>query len=70
MDNILQTRLTLQFYKGADENGKAILATKSFANINILATREKLFATAQALASLQAFELVGVTRSNVYDMVE
>lgn len=69
MDNILQSKLTLQFYRGVDEHGKDVYSTKNFSNINILATKEQLLATAQALASLQMFDLDGVTRNNVYDVV-
>ncbi|OIJ15244.1 hypothetical protein BKP35_05185 [Anaerobacillus arseniciselenatis] len=69
MENILQTRLTLQFFGGLDVEGKEILFSRSFSNIDITASNEQLKATAEALASLQEYALEGATRSNVYDVL-
>ncbi|WP_084034618.1 DUF1659 domain-containing protein [Anaerobacillus alkalilacustris] len=51
------------------DEGKEILVTKNFSNIDITATSEQLKNTAQALATLQQFTLEGVTRNNVYDVL-
>lgn len=67
--NILQTRLSMQFFAGFDEKGKEIFKTKNFSNINITATNEQLKKTAEALASLVQYEVEGVTRQNVYDVI-
>ncbi|OIJ14274.1 hypothetical protein BKP45_03130 [Anaerobacillus alkalidiazotrophicus] len=68
-ENIMQTRLSLVFHGGFDDEGKEILVTKNFSNIDITATSEQLKNTAQALATLQQFTLEGVTRNNVYDVL-
>ena len=67
--NILQTRLSLVFYGGLDAEGKDIFKTKSFSNINILATDVQLKNTAQALVTLQQYALEGVSRQNLYDLI-
>lgn len=68
MENILQSRLTLHFYGGVDEDGKEIFKTKTFSNVDNTATNEQLKKSAEALALLQELTLETVTRSNLYDV--
>jgi hypothetical protein len=68
MENILQSRLTLHFYGGVDEDGKEIFKTKTFSNVDNTASNEQLKKSAEALALLQELTLETVTRSNMYDV--
>jgi len=66
--NLMNSRLSMVFYGGVDVEGKDILKTKNFSNVDIAATGTQLKATAEALATLQTLDLDAVTRNNVYDV--
>lgn len=67
MDGILvNSRLTITFEAGIDDDGKPIYKNKNFNNVKIGATHQQLSATAQALAPLQKHTLINVERFNTY----
>ncbi|WP_165763710.1 DUF1659 domain-containing protein [Halalkalibacter urbisdiaboli] len=63
-----QTRLTLNFITGVNENGENIIRSKSFTNVKGDATDESLVAVVNALQSLQVHSLDSVTRTNSYSL--
>lgn len=60
--NALSSTLRLEYEAGIDELGKAIMKRKNYTNIAINATDDALFATGQAIASLQNYTLLEVAR--------
>ncbi|RDY27420.1 DUF1659 domain-containing protein [Romboutsia weinsteinii] len=54
--------LKLKFNHGADTNGKAVIKTKSFANVKPTATNDDLYAVATSLSSLQEHDLYEVSK--------
>ena len=70
VSNPYDTRLMLVFYVGDDEEGHPIEKSKSFSGVKPDASNEDLYAVAQALASLQTYELVEterIDRASLYD---
>jgi len=63
---IQQSQLRLVFEVGTDEAGKPMYRRKSFNNIKVTATPEQLLAVSQALASLQAYPLAQIERSDMH----
>lgn len=61
-----RTRLTLQFVIGRGNDGKDLMATKSFQNIDGEASDAAIAATANALISLQQYQIYTVARQNTY----
>lgn len=61
-----RTRLTLQFVIGRGNDGKDIMATKSFQNIDGEASDAAIATTANALISLQQYQIYTVARQNTY----
>ncbi|WP_153126080.1 DUF1659 domain-containing protein [Peribacillus tepidiphilus] len=59
-ETLLSKVLRLTFDAGLDEKGEPILKRKSYSNMNISATSEQLYATAVAIASLQAYPILSV----------
>jgi hypothetical protein len=63
---IQQSQLRLVFEVGTDEAGKPVYRRKNFSNIKVTATPEQLLAVSQALASLQAYPLAQIERSDMH----
>ncbi|MEN0643178.1 DUF1659 domain-containing protein [Alkalicoccobacillus gibsonii] len=63
-----RTRLTLQFVIGRGNDGKDLLATKSFQNIDGEASDAAITTTAHALISLQQYQIFSVARQNTYSL--
>ncbi|MFK3937711.1 DUF1659 domain-containing protein [Alkalihalobacillus sp. NPDC078783] len=61
-----RTRLILQFVIGRGNDGKDLLTSKSFQNIDGEASDEAMTTTAHALVSLQQYPLLTVSRQNTY----
>ncbi|MEK4564599.1 DUF1659 domain-containing protein [Alkalihalobacillus sp. FSL R5-0424] len=61
-----RTRLTLQFVIGRGNDGKDLMATKSFQNIDGEASDAAIATTANALISLQQYQIYTVARQNTY----
>lgn len=68
MNNALDSRLSLIFFIGLDEDGEEIFQTRSFRNVKPDATDEALYETAVAMASLSEPALEKVERSNTYEL--
>ncbi|WP_100407639.1 DUF1659 domain-containing protein [Bacillus solitudinis] len=66
---LTDSRLTIVFETGTDDEGKPILKTKSFNNVKTEATNEELTAVANALTPLQGWILQRVDRANVHSLV-
>ncbi|MBU8906506.1 DUF1659 domain-containing protein [Desertibacillus haloalkaliphilus] len=66
---IKNSRLSLQFEVGIDDDGLPIYRTKSFNNVKLNATDEQLTNTAQALIGLQQHPAMSIERNNVYSLV-
>ncbi|MDQ0338522.1 hypothetical protein J2S00_001308 [Caldalkalibacillus uzonensis] len=64
MSNPFDTRLTLIFYVGDDEEGNPIERSKTFSRVKPTAADVDLYEVAQALASLQTYTLVETERSD------
>jgi hypothetical protein len=64
VSNPYDTRLTLVFYVGDDDEGNPIERSKSFSGVKPEASNEDLFAVAQGLASLQTYPLVETERTD------
>lgn len=69
MNEAQQTRLSLVFITGVNEEGKNITKTKSFSNVKGSATDESLVALTNALASLQQHPLADSVRNNHYSVI-
>lgn len=63
-----RTRLVLQFHVGLADDGKDIMATKSFQNIQGEASDSSLTAVANALISLQQYQIDNISRQNTYSI--
>ncbi|WP_185971001.1 DUF1659 domain-containing protein [Alkalicoccobacillus porphyridii] len=64
--NDQRTRLVLQFHVGQDDEGKELFSTKSYQNILGEASDSALTAVAEALISLQEFQIYSISRQNTY----
>lgn len=62
--NPYDSRLTLHFYVGDDEEGNPIIRRKTFAGLKHDAANEDVYAVAQALASLQTYDWVETERTD------
>ncbi len=60
--NPLTSTLRLEYDAGYDELGKVMTKRKNYTNISVGATSDALFATGQAIASLQTFTLLEIAR--------
>jgi len=69
MNNEQESRLTLTFIVGVNENSENIIRRKALANVKGDATDQELIALAEALVSLQAYPLAEATRTNHYSLM-
>ncbi|AYV66373.1 DUF1659 domain-containing protein [Niallia circulans] len=65
-----EASLKLAFLNGMKENGEPNLVTKTFRNLNEMATPEQIFAAAQGMASLVTYSLYSVERNDTSEIVE
>lgn len=70
MVNPYDTRLILTFYVGDDDEGQPMEKTKTFSRVKPTADNEDLYHVAQALASLQTFQLVEAQRADRATLIE
>ncbi|MBD3106951.1 DUF1659 domain-containing protein [Bacillus sp. AGMB 02131] len=63
-------QLRLVFQTGVNDKGEPLEKRKAFNNIEISATVDQLYATAQAIASLQTFPLLKVEQQEISDIQE
>lgn len=63
------SRLTLVFETGLNENGEPIFKGKSYANVQKAATADQLQQAATALAGLSAYPLSSVERTDNHDII-
>ncbi|WP_280769342.1 DUF1659 domain-containing protein [Salipaludibacillus daqingensis] len=70
MNEAVDTRLSLTFLLGYDDDGDEKLQTRHFRNVQPSASNEALLQTAQALASLQQYDLEKIERNNTYELFE
>ncbi len=70
MNEAIDSRLSLTFLIGYDEDGNEILQSRHFRNVKPSVSNQALFQTAQALASLQKYDLGLVERNNTYELFE
>lgn len=66
--NLTNSRISLIFDNGVNENGKPVTKAKSFANVAVPATPDAIRQFAEAYASLQQKALVRVTRTDLNDI--
>lgn len=62
VQNPLTSTLRLEYDAGFNQLGKAMTKRKNFSNIVVGATNDALFATGQAIASLQNDTLLEIAR--------
>ncbi len=62
VQNPLSITLRLEYDAGYNELGKVIIKRKNFSNIAVGATNDALFATGEAIASLQNYTLLEIAR--------
>jgi len=70
MNEAVDSRLSLTFLIGYDEDGNEIFQSRQFRNVKPAVSNQALLQTAQALASLQKYELETVERNNTYELFE
>lgn len=66
--NLTNSRISLIFDNGVNENGKPVTKAKSFANVAVSTTPDAIRQFAEAYASLQQKALVRVTRTDLNDI--
>lgn len=66
---LVESRLRLLFKTGEDEEGNAIVKTKTFNKVRKSATADQLHAIALALASLSNYSLESVERNDSLDIL-
>lgn len=66
---IMESRLRLLFETGLNEKGEPVYKTKTYSNIRKNATADQLSQAAQALGNLSEFPLVGVERTDNFEIV-
>ena len=54
--------LKIKFNHGTDTHGKAIVKTRSYANVKSSATNDSIYAVAKAISSLQEHDLYEVSK--------
>ena len=63
-------QLRIVYQTGVKDNGEPIEKRKTFNNIEISATAAQLYATAQAIVSLQTLPLVKVEQQEIVNIIE
>ncbi|UCZ52046.1 DUF1659 domain-containing protein [Bacillus shivajii] len=66
----MNTRLSITFVTGYDDDGLEMYQTRHFNNIHPASESEDLLQVANALASLQQHQLEKIERFNTYDLAE
>ena len=69
MTTPVNTRVSLHFVVGQDEEGEMIYQARHFNNVKETAEDEALTTVFEALASLQVNDLHAMERSNTYDLI-
>lgn len=64
------SQLRLIFHIGDDEEGNPLFRTKNFQNVKPQATADNLYAVANALASLQQYDLYEIIRNDSSKVME
>ncbi|RDY27066.1 DUF1659 domain-containing protein [Romboutsia weinsteinii] len=54
--------LKIRFNHGADTHGKAIIKTRSYANVKPIASNDAIYAVATAISSLQEHDMYEVSK--------
>lgn len=67
---IFQSSLRLVFETGFDQEGKPILKSRTYSNLNVAATPDQVYRAAQALASLTSHPLYSVERNDRSEIYE
>ncbi|MBZ4646972.1 MAG: hypothetical protein PWR27_980 [Petroclostridium sp.] len=67
--NPLDSRLQLKLRVGTDENGKAIIRTKSLNSIKPSATNQDVMDVAQAISALQQHPVSSIVRINEEELM-
>lgn len=70
MTNLQDSRITLSFYAGDDEQGEPVKQSRQFRNIKSAAENSSIVTVFEQLAQLQTLELTAIERSNTYDLIE
>ncbi|WP_416151324.1 DUF1659 domain-containing protein [Salipaludibacillus sp. HK11] len=70
MNEAIVTRLSLTFLTGFDGDGNEIFQARHFRNIKPDVSNQALLETAQAISSLQQYELDKIERNNTYELFE
>ncbi|MFZ4454555.1 DUF1659 domain-containing protein [Salibacterium aidingense] len=70
MAEMINSRLTLEFEAGVDENGETTFKQKNFNNVKPEAEDNSLLTIANAIGVLQDLPVNGITRTNEYDITE
>ncbi|RSL32716.1 DUF1659 domain-containing protein [Salibacterium salarium] len=68
MAEMIDSRLTLEFNAGTNESGDMVFTYKRFNNVKTDAEDASLQAIASALGTLQQLPVIGVKRTNEYDI--
>lgn len=56
------TKLTLRFDCGKNDNGKVVVKTKTYSNVNPSVTNDDLYLFAKSISSLQEHSLIEVQK--------
>lgn len=66
---ILDSKLRILFEIGLNEKGETLYKAKTYSNIDKNATADQLFETAQALGQLSVYPVLGVERTDNFEIV-
>ncbi|MDF1507133.1 DUF1659 domain-containing protein [Robertmurraya sp. DFI.2.37] len=66
---ILDSKLKILFEIGLNEKGEPLYKAKTYNNIDKNVTADKLFETAQALGQLSIYPVLGVERTDSFEIV-
>lgn len=70
MNEAVLSRLSITFFVGFDDDSNEVFQTRHFRNVKTDVSNESVLMTAQAIASLQQYELEKIERSNTYELYE
>lgn len=68
--NQADSKFKLVLNAGVDENNKAIIKNKTFANVKSTTTNENVYNVANSLAGLQSYTLKNIVKYEEYDLVQ
>lgn len=66
----LESKVKLTFNAGNDEDGNAIIKSKTFSRVKSDATDDNIYAVANGIAGLQEYPVNTIRKFEEYDLIE